>query len=66
MAQMVKKFACNAGDPALIRRSGRPPEEGITTHASILAWRIAWTEEPGELQSLDCRESDTTERLSLS
>ena len=28
-----------------------PLEEGITTHSSILAWIIPWTEEPGELQS---------------
>ena len=27
-----------------------PLEEGITTHSSILAWRILWTEEPGGLQ----------------
>ena len=24
-------------------------EEGMTTHSSILAWRIPWTEEPGKL-----------------
>ena len=24
-------------------------EEEMTTHSSILAWRISWTEEPGEL-----------------
>ena len=24
-----------------------PPEEGMATHASILAWRIPWTEELG-------------------
>ena len=28
-----------------------PLEEGMATHSSILAWRISWTEEPGELQS---------------
>ena len=27
-----------------------PLEEGMATHSSILAWRILWTEEPGELQ----------------
>ena len=27
-------------------------EEGTTTHSGILAWRIPWTEEPGELQSI--------------
>ena len=25
-------------------------EEGVATHASFLAWRIPWTEEPGGLQ----------------
>ena len=24
-------------------------EEGMTTHSSVLAWRIPWTEEPGRL-----------------
>ena len=28
-------------------------EEGITTHSSILAWRIPWTEELGGLQSME-------------
>ena len=32
--------------------------------SSILAWRIPWTEESGELQSVGvAKESDTTERL---
>ena len=26
-------------------------EEEMATHSSILAWKIPWTEEPGELQS---------------
>ena len=26
-----------------------PLEEGIATHSSVLAWRIPWTEEPGEI-----------------
>ena len=30
-------------------------EECMTTHSSILAWRIPWTEEPGS-----CKELDTT------
>ena len=29
-----------------------PLEEEMTTHSSILAWRIPWTEEPGGLQSM--------------
>ena len=36
----------------------------MTTHSSILAWRIPRTEEPGGLQSMGShKESDTTERL---
>ena len=27
-------------------------EEEVATHSDILAWRIPWTEEPGELQSM--------------
>ena len=27
-------------------------EKGMATHASILAWRSPWTEEPGRLQSM--------------
>ena len=29
-----------------------PLEEEMATHFSILAWRIQWTEELGELQSM--------------
>ena len=43
-----------------------PLEKGMTTHFSILAWRIPWTEEPGGLQSTGHKESDTTERVTLS
>ena len=34
-----------------------PLEKEITTHSSILAWRMPWTEEPVGLQSMG---SDTT------
>ena len=27
-------------------------ERGMATHASLLAWRIPWTENPGGLQSM--------------
>ena len=43
---------------------GIPLEEEMAIHSSILAWRIPWTEEPGGLQSMGCKEQDTTERLS--
>ena len=58
----VKESACNAGDLSLILGLGRfPGGEGITTHSSLLAWRIPWTEEPGGLQSTGYKELDTTE-----
>jgi len=33
-----------------------PLEKEMATHSSILAWRIPWTEEPGELQSTGHKE----------
>ena len=33
-------------------------EKELTTHSSILAWEIPWTEEPGGLQSWGYKESD--------
>ena len=48
-----KESACNAGDLGSIPRLGRfPGGDGMTTHSSILARRIPWTEEPGRLQSV--------------
>ena len=35
-------------------------EKEMETHSSILAWRIPWTEEPGGLQSMGSKESNTT------
>ena len=29
-----------------------PLEEEMASHSSVLAWEIAWTEEPGGLQSM--------------
>ena len=40
-------------------------EEGRATHCSVLALRIPWTEEPGELQSMGLQESDMTEQLRI-
>ena len=52
---VVKKLpgkAGDTGDGGLIPGLGRPLEEEMATHSSILAWRIPWTEEPGGLQSI--------------
>ena len=34
-----------------------PLEKEMTTPSSILAWRIPWTEEPGQLQSMGSEKS---------
>ena len=52
VAQMVKNLPANAGDLGSIPGSGRSLEKEMTTHSTILAWRIPWTVEPGGLQSL--------------
>ena len=44
-----------AQEDPLERETGKPP--------SVRAWEIPWTEEPGGLQSMGPRESDTTEWL---
>ena len=52
---MVKNPSANTRDirdVGLILGWEDPLEEGMTTHSSILAWRIPWTEEPGGLQSI--------------
>ena len=36
-------------------------EKGTATHASILAWRIPWTEGPGCYSPWGRKELDTTE-----
>ena len=41
-------------------------EKENATHSSILAWEIPWTEEPGGLQSMDHKESDTVEQIIFS
>ena len=38
-----------------------PLEKEMTTHSSILVWRIPWTEEPIRLQSMGSKELDVTE-----
>ena len=55
MTQVVKKLpAMQQRQNALVWSLDRvdPIEGGMTTHSSILAWRIPWTEEPGGLPSM--------------
>ena len=35
-------------------------EKGMATHSSILAWRIPWTEEPGDYSPWGRKEWDMT------
>ena len=52
---MVKNLLANAGDAinaGSIHGSGRSLEEEMATQFNILAWKIPWAEEPGELQSM--------------
>ena len=52
VAQMVKNLP--AMQETQVQSLGRefPLERGRATHSNILAWRIPWTEEPGDLQSM--------------
>ena len=51
-----KESSCHAGESGLMPGLGRSLEKGMTTHSSILAWRIPWTEEPGGLQPMGLKE----------
>ena len=53
---VVKSPSANVGDGKDVgsckrpkRRQEDPLEDGMTTHSSILAWRIPWTDVPGGL-----------------
>ena len=48
-------------DAGSIPGLGRSPGGGHGNHSSILAWRIPWIKEPGGLQSIGSKQSDTTE-----
>ena len=52
MAQWVKNLPAMQETQVLSLSREYPLEEGMATHSSVLAWRIPWSEEPGELQSI--------------
>ena len=52
VAQMVKNLPSMQETQVQSLGWEDPPEKETATHSSILAWRIAWTEEPGGLQSM--------------
>ena len=51
---VVKNPLAPVGDVRPVRSLGQedPLEEEMTTHSSILAWKIPWTEEPSGLLSV--------------
>ena len=52
MAQMVKNLPPVQDTRVQSLDREDPLAEEMTTHSSILAWRVSWTEEPGRLQSV--------------
>ena len=56
---VVKNLPANAGDLGLIPWSGRSLEKEMTTHSSVLAWEIPWTEAAGGIQSSGWQKSHT-------
>ena len=59
VAQMVKNMPAMQETRVQSLRREDPLEKRMATLSSILAWRIPWTEEPGEL--LQFMESQRTE-----
>ena len=53
MARTVTNLPAVQGTQAQSLGWEDPLETGMATHTSILAWRIPWTEEPDELQSME-------------
>ena len=52
MAPMVKSLPAMLETQVQSLNWEDPLEQEITTHSSILAWKIPWMEQPGGLQSM--------------
>ena len=69
VAQMIKNLPARQETWVPSLGQENPLEKGMATHSSILAWRILWTEKPGELQSMALQrvrhnsETNTLEQL---
>ena len=66
VAQIVKNLA--AVREITVQSLGREGilDKGMAIYSSILAWRIPWTEKPGELRSMGSFSvSDTTQESKL-
>ena len=63
---MVKNLPAMQETQVLSLGQENPLEKGTTTHSSILAWRIPWTEESAGYSPWGHKEVDMTEKLRLS
>ena len=63
---MVKNLPAMQETQVLSLGQENPLEKGTTTHSSILAWRIPWTEESAGYSPWGHKELDMTEKLRLS
>ena len=52
VAQIVKNLPATQEIRVQLLGQEDPLEKGMVTRASILAWRVPWTEEPGGLLSM--------------
>ena len=52
VAQMVKNLPAMQETQVQSLGQEDPLEKGMAIHSSIPAWRITWTEKPGELQCM--------------
>ena len=57
---VAKNPPANAGDAVWSLGQEDLLEKEMTTHSSILAWEIPWTEEPDMLKTWGHKESETT------
>ena len=65
MSQIVKKLPVVQAIRVQSLGQEDPLEKKMATCSRILAWRISWTEKPGELLPWSHNESDMTEWLIL-
>ena len=55
VAQLVKNLPAMQETWVCFLGGKDPLEKEMATHSGIPAWRIPWTEEPGGLQSMGCK-----------
>ena len=59
MAQKVRRLSTMRETRVQAPGWEDPLEKEMAIHSSTLAWRIAWREEPGELQTMGSQRADT-------